>query len=493
MELTEFRKEIDQIDQDIVELFKRRMAVCREVADFKKQNGIPVLDSRREAEKLDAVGELAGEEMDSYVRSLYIKIMELAKSYERHQQGKDSADKSDDGKDHFALLGRKLGHSYSPLIHSKFGSYVYDLVEVEPEDFEEMVRSSRYRGFNVTIPYKIKAYEICDELGPDAVKVGCVNTLIKTSEGKIKGYNTDLFGFRFLLERNNIHVGGKKCIILGSGGSSLTVKTVLQELGAKSITIISRSGENNYGNLDRHYDSEIIVNTTPVGMYPDNGASLIDLSKFENCTGVVDLIYNPNKTTLILEAMKRGIPCAGGTSMLVAQAKAASEKFQNKMIDDEDIAVAIDELRKETLNTVLIGMPGAGKTYLGEKMAESQHKEFFDIDEIIAEREGMSIEEIFRLHGEDYFRDLETKTLREICMKSGKIIASGGGAVTMERNYDIIKQNSIVIWIKRDVDKLDVEGRPLSKINKLQDMFEARKARYQGWSDYYIDNNQDFN
>ena len=314
--------------------------------------------------------------------------------------------------------------------------------------------------------------------------------------GKIKGYNTDYFGFKYSLERNRIEIEGKKCIVLGSGGASLTVQAVLKDMNAKSVTVISRhSEENNYKNIEKHYDAEIIVNATPVGMYPNNGKSLVNLDHFKNCTGVADLVYNPNKSKLILDAMERKIPCCGGLSMLVAQAKKASEIFQKKPIDDDEISAIIYEIRSKTLNIILIGMPGAGKTYLGKKIAEKEHRKFVDIDDMIVEHENRSIPEIFARDGEDYFRNVETEMLREACKQTGIVIACGGGVVKRKQNYAIAKQNGRIIWVKRDIDKLDLSNRerPLCKVQSTQQIFEERKDAYEFWSDYFIDNNQDFN
>ena len=391
----------------------------------------------------------------------------------------------------FGLIGEHLSHSYSPLIHSKFGSYEYVLCETEPEDLENLLHSDEFDGFNVTIPYKEKVMTLCDELSDDSIKIGAINTVLKGPDGKLKGYNTDYFGFKYLLEHNKIDVQGKKCIILGNGGGSLAVQAVLRDLDAKSITVITRKGIDNFENINEHFDSEIIVNATPVGMYPENGKTLVNLDDFKDCCGVCDLIYNPNRTKLILDAMAKSIPCAGGIDMLVAQAKESSEVFQGKKIFDEDIEIAIDDVRSETMNAILIGMPGAGKTMLGKKMAERMNRRFVDVDDMIEEHEGMTVHEIFEQKGENYFRKVETDMLEKACIETGLVIATGGGIVKKKVNYNIIKQNGVVIWIKRDLDKLETEGRPLSMTIPLEQLYEERKAAYEYWSDFFIDNNQE--
>lgn len=391
----------------------------------------------------------------------------------------------------FGLIGEKLGHSYSPLIHSKFGDYEYELCEAKEEELEALLRSEEYGGFNITIPYKKTVLKFCDEISDTARTIGSVNTIIRSEDGKLKGYNTDYDGFIYLLKSAKIDVKGMKCMVLGSGGASLTVQTVLKDQGACEVVVISRKGENNYENISRHFDSEVIINTTPVGMYPGNGRTPVNLDDFKNCQGVVDLIYNPNKTKLVLDAMAKSLPATGGLAMLVAQAKESSEFFQNKIIEDEEIENAIDEVRSETLNAILIGMPGAGKTLLGKEIADRMGREFVDIDDMIVEHEGMSIPEIFEKKGESYFRKVETEMLEQACVKTGLVIATGGGIVKKKLNYNIIKQNGVVIWIKRDLDKLETDGRPLSQTMPLDQMYEERKDAYSYWSDFFINNNEE--
>ena len=366
----------------------------------------------------------------------------------------------------FALIGEHLSHSYSPMIHSKFGDYEYELCEVSEGDLQDLLKSEKYDGFNVTIPYKEKIIKYCDEISNDCRRIGAVNTVVKNAEGKYIGYNTDYFGFRYLLEKSDIDVAGRKCVILGSGGASKTVSVVLQDLGAKEILEVSRTGEINYENIKECGDAEIIVNSTPVGMFPNNMRSLINLDDFPGCIGVVDL-------------------------MLVAQGFKASQLFQGKELDSEEISIAIEEIRDVTLNKILIGMPGAGKTFLGMKMAEATGREFVDIDDEIEADEGMSVAQIFEEKGEAYFRKLETEKLRQMCKRRGLIIATGGGVVKTKENCKIIRQNGTVIWVKRDLDKLDTEGRPISKSVPLPQLYDQRKDAYESWSDFFIDNNED--
>ena len=391
----------------------------------------------------------------------------------------------------YGLIGAKLSYTYSPLIHKEFGDYEYDICETKPDGLAGLLASPEYDGFNVTIPYKKTVMKLCDIVSDEARKIGAVNAVVRTEDGKLSGFNTDYFGFKYQLEHNDIDVEDKKCVVLGDGGASVTIQAVLHDLHAKEVVVISRKGENNYDNISKHFDAEILVNATPVGMYPDNGNCLVNVSDFTQLEGVVDVIYNPYRTKLILDAMAAGIPCAGGLEMLVAQAKQTSEIFTGNQIDDDEIETVIDEVQRRVLNNVLIGMPGAGKTFLGKKMAEKQGKRFIDIDDMIEQHEGATVEEIFAEKGEAYFRKVETEMLKLACKEAGCVIATGGGIIKTKANYNIVKQNGVVIWIKRDLDKLETEGRPLSTSTGVEQLYKERKDEYKRWSDYYIDNNQE--
>ena len=390
-----------------------------------------------------------------------------------------------------ALIGGKLGHSYSPFIHHMYGDYEYELLEVKEEDLESVINNTDYAGFNVTIPYKKAVIKYMDRLTDRAKKIGSVNVIVREKDGSLTGDNTDYYGFKYLLEDEGIDAKDKKCIVLGNGGVAVTVVAVLKDLGAKSIKVISRRGEDNYDNLSKHVDAEVIINTTPVGMYPDNGNSVIDINDFPKCEGVVDLIYNPHKTKLVLDAENKGIKAVGGLKMLVAQAKPASESFQGIKLDDSLIEKVNAAMEDNLMNIVLIGMPGSGKSFVGKRMAEETGREFIDTDEEIVKREGMSIPDIFAKKGEDYFRKVETLVLKDVCALSGKVIATGGGIVKIEENKDIIRQNAKVIWIKRDLSKLATNERPLSLSTPLEALYNERKDKYTKWCDKEYDNNME--
>lgn len=376
------------------------------------------------------------------------------------------------------LIGKTLSHSYSPQIHGELGDYDYSLFELAENELREFVRSDKFHGANVTIPYKIAVIPYLDEISPEAARIGSVNTIVHTTDGKLKGYNTDYYGFGYMLDSAGISVSGKKVLVLGSGGASLTVRTLLSDRGAKEVVVISRSGENNYSNIHLHADADVIVNTTPVGMYPNNGTFPVSLDTFAKLSGVADIIFNPSKTRLILDAEARGIKCAGGLSMLVAQAKAASEYFTGRKIDDGEIKRITEKIGMQMKNIALVGMPGCGKSTVGKVIAEKTGREFVDLDAVITEKAGMPIPEIFAKYGEPYFRELETEALAEVAKRSGLVIATGGGTVIKEENRRLLKQNSTTVFIKRDIANLPTDGRPVSQASSLADLYKVRLPFY---------------
>ncbi len=389
---------------------------------------------------------------------------------------------------HCGLLGEKLGHSYSPQIHAELGDYEYLLYEKAPDEVEDFVRNGKWDGLNVTIPYKKTVIPFCDELSETARLIGSVNTLLRRPDGSLFGDNTDAFGFEKLLEAAGFHPEGKKALVLGTGGASATVCAVLRRHGAQVITV-SRSGEVNYENLfPRHADAALVVNTTPVGMYPKNGEKPLDLAALTKPEAVLDVVYNPARTALLLQAEELGIPCAGGLRMLVGQGIRASEIFQGISIPATELERILQKLSAQMQNLILIGMPGSGKTSISGRLAERLGRPCVEADAEVERACGRSIPEIFAAEGEEGFRRRETEVLRELGKQSGLVISTGGGCVTRPENYPLLHQNGVLIRLIRDVEKLPREGRPLSLRSDLKEMAARREPMYARFADMTVSN-----
>lgn len=384
------------------------------------------------------------------------------------------------------LLGKTLGHSYSPLIHSYLGQYEYRLFEKQPHELEDFLKRGEFEGLNVTMPYKKDVIPYLDALSPIAARLGAVNTIVRR-EGKLIGHNTDYAGFLSMVHRSGLDPAAKKVLILGNGGASATAVAVMEDLGA-DVIVISRGGENNYNNLyTMHTDAAIIVNTTPVGMYPNTDFSPISISAFPALEGVLDVIYNPTNTMLLQLAQESGVYGMSGLWMLVAQAREASEWFQNATISEERLAEIYRTVKAQMENIVLIGMPGCGKTTVGIALAEKLGRKFVDADAVIVEQAKMSIPEIFAKEGEEGFRSREIKVLSELGKQSGLVIATGGGCVTQAVNHSNLHQNGRIFWLKRQISQLPTDGRPLSQKGNLEEMYRIRKPLYESFADVIIE------
>lgn len=386
----------------------------------------------------------------------------------------------------FGLLGERLEHSFSPQIHAMLADYEYKLYEKAPGEITEFLISGDFDGLNVTIPYKKTVFPLCKTLSDAAERIGGVNTIVRRKDGALYGDNTDYFGFSYLLGKAGVGIKGKKALVLGNGGASATVRTVLGDCGAGDVVTISRKGPDNYKNIETHSDAQIIVNTTPVGMYPENGASPVPLGMFGSCEAVLDIIYNPAKTELMLQAEDRGITCLGGIYMLVAQAKRACDLFTGGENPDQDIDSITEAIERKMKNITFIGMPGCGKTTVGRRLAESTGRDFYDSDEIIAAKAGKSIEMIFADDGEEAFRDLEENVLGEVLKRSGCVIATGGGIVKRESNRRLLRQNSVTLFLDRAPNELPIDGRPLSISSGIETLYKERLPLYLEWSDHKI-------
>ncbi|MBR0040724.1 MAG: shikimate kinase [Oscillospiraceae bacterium] len=386
------------------------------------------------------------------------------------------------------LLGEKLGHSYSPMIHAALADYEYLLYEKSPAELEDFLLRGDWDALNVTIPYKKAVMPYCAELSDAARRCGSVNTLLRLPDGGIRGENTDTDGFRFLLRSLGFDPSGKKSVILGSGGAAAAVRAVLEEEGASEIVTVSRRGEDNYETLARHADARFVVNATPVGMFPHNGEAVCSLRSFPRCEAAADLIYNPARSALLLEAEELGIRHVNGLGMLVAQAKRSCELFCGRTIPEGEITRIEETLSRRMRNIVLIGMPGCGKSTIGKLLAEATGRVFCEADALAEREAGLSIPEIFRRGGEDAFRARETAVLTELGRLSGCVIATGGGCVTREENYPLLHQNAVIVWLQRDLGKLPKEGRPISLGSDLNELYARRRPLYERFCDLTVPN-----
>ncbi len=384
------------------------------------------------------------------------------------------------------LLGEHLAHSWSPQIHAELADYEYSLYEKAPDEVENFVRHGNWQGLNVTIPYKKTVIPFCSSLSPLAKEIGSVNTLVRRSDGTIVGDNTDAYGFQMLISEIGVNPDGKKALVLGSGGASATAQAVLRSMGAE-VDAVSRTGPVNYENLDEN--ASLLVNTTPLGMFPNNGKKAVDLKRFAKIEGVIDVVYNPIRTALILQAEELGIPCTSGLRMLVGQAKRSAEIFLETQIPDSETERILHLLQAEMQNIILIGMPGCGKTTVSHLLADRLKRECLEADEELERSAGMTIPEIFAREGERGFRIRETDILQKIGMKSGAVISTGGGCVTRAENYPLLHQNGVIIRIKRDLSKLARDGRPLSVNADLAAMLAVRDPLYSRFADITVDNN----
>lgn len=394
----------------------------------------------------------------------------------------------------YGLIGEKLGHSFSAEIHNLLGLNSYKLYELQKNELENFIKNPALGGINVTIPYKRDVMEFCDSISDEARGIGSVNTIVRGDDGTLHAYNTDEIGFEYMVRNAGISFSGAKVLIMGAGGTSLTACYAAKKMGAEQIVVMSRRGAVNFSDMEKHLDSDIVVNTTPVGMYPNNLISLADLKQFKKLSGVVDVVYNPHRTLLILQARELKIPYTDGLDMLVYQAKAAEELFFGKKIDDSVCASIAAKLRQRMDNIVLIGMPGSGKSSIGQALADISGKKYVDLDVEIEKIAGMSVSDIFSRYGERRFRELERETVKVFGRESGLIIACGGGVVLNESNFSPLKQNGRIYYITRDISKLATEGRPLSRSGTvLKQMYFQRLPKYKRFSNAEIENNGTIN
>lgn len=394
----------------------------------------------------------------------------------------------------YGLIGEHLGHSFSKVIHEKIGDYVYEIKEIEPENVAEFMKAKDFLGINVTIPYKELVIPMLDYVDDSAKKIGAVNTVVNKG-GKLWGYNTDYYGMLSLIKRVGAEIDGKKVLIIGTGGTAKTVTAVLNDLGAKEIIYLSHSQKSGTVSLDelyeRHTDIDVIFNTSPVGMYPDNYKKPIDIKKFPQARALLDAVYNPLMTELVLDARQNGLKAEGGLYMLCAQAVYAYEHFTGNKAEKKTAEKIFESLLLEKKNVVLIGMPSSGKSTVGKLLADSLKRELIDTDCEIIKREGTDIPTIFKDKGEAYFRDLEAKIIEDVSKLNGKIIATGGGAILREENVRALKQNGTLYFLDRDPDSLmPTESRPLASDGEaIRKRYNERYEIYKKAADKRVDAN----
>jgi len=401
------------------------------------------------------------------------------------------------------LIGHPLGHSFSKGIHEAINNKEYNLFDLDYNEFDKFMSDKEFDAVNVTIPYKEKVFKYLDFIHPKAKKIGAVNTVVNIN-GKLHGYNTDYSGFKFMVKHNNISFKNKNVLILGTGGTSKTVYEVVRDLHCASVNKVTTKKGTKWINYDELVEghaalenTDIIINTTPVGMYPNVDASPIDLSKFKNLSAVVDVIYNPYKTKLLLQAKELGLKYVGGLLMLVAQAVYAAEIFDNvenvSYHDRKELILSIyKKLLFDFVNIVLIGMPGSGKSTMGKLLAESLGLTFYDLDDALKYKHKKAPSTIIKELGNLEFRKMETEVVKEYCNLKNSVIATGGGVVTISENYDYFKHNSIIIYIKRKpLPKTLKKNRPLSQdLDAWEKLFQERSNFYLKWKDYQVEGMQ---
>ena len=485
-DLNELRGKLDDIDNSILDLFEERIATCREIGNIKRETGTDVYVPAREEEKLQKVKELAGFESRPYVETLFKTLMDLSKDHQRLPA--------------FGVLGRTLAHTYSPEIHSLFdSSYSYSVIEREPEELDALFSNGVFKGFNVTIPYKKDACARCDEIDDASRTTGSVNTVV-FEDGKVKGWNTDYFGFIYMLHRKGISVSGKKVLVLGTGGAASAVFYALDTLGAAEIYKCDLETEINYSNVyDKAGDAQVIVNCTPVGMFPKVDNRLLDLTKFASLEACADVVYNPSRTRFLQDAEELGLKTCGGLAMLVAQAYKSSRIFAgdiegasalgnpDKSIPseaEEAIEKVIRVLENRMKNITIIGMPGSGKSLLARNIAKATGRTLVDLDIAFAEKFGQTPAEVLSGPGEDVFREMECEIAAEFLPQSGLVISCGGGIVTRDVNKFYVRCNSNVFYLERPLTALTDKNRPISQLHGVEKLYSQRKDKYESWCDY---------
>ncbi len=475
MDIKDYRDKLDVIDDRIAALFKERLEVVREIGLWKKSFGSPTLHGDREKAILARLLPRFDEGLKGYAEQLYLEIFRSSKEYQRGLLGT------------YFVVGKSLPHTWSPDIYVPLG-LDYRVKEFASEsELSKFVSKREYSGFNVTIPYKKVVMEMLDEISDEARKIGAVNTVVNRN-GKLYGYNTDIGGMRYALAAAGIEVKGKVAAVLGSGGTAMTAEYLLRTGGAREIVKVSRRGPVDYISVYDRKDIEVILNTTPVGMFPAAEATPIDVSKFPALEGVFDAIYNPLRTALVSSAMAEGIAASGGLPMLVEQGRLAYNLYKDTETDISVTENLIKQIELKKSNIVLCGMPSSGKSTIGKLLAKVLGREFYDADEIIEKAAGMSIPDMFERFGEEYFRKKEAEAIASLSALNGAVIATGGGAVMSEANRVRLKRNGIAVLIERDSAALVADGRPVSRREGIEALYNKRMPVYREFADLSVSN-----
>ncbi|MDO5715801.1 MAG: shikimate kinase [Tissierellia bacterium] len=472
MDLNKLRNEIEHLDDDLLELFLQRMAIVEKISDYKIDHHQKIRDPKREEELLKKIPK--NHPHSSYLEEFYREIFRISVNYQRERQKSPR----------YGLLGKNLSHSYSKIIHEEYLNTKYDYFDCKEKEIPKFLKDQSIGGFNVTQPYKTTIISYLDEISDEAKAIGCVNTVIRRNN-KLYGYNTDMEGFIYGIKSAGFSMKNKNIVILGNGATSKTVYRALRILGANTIVKLTRNSRIKYKDAHRYSDFDFIINTTPVGMYPRNGKSLIDLNLFPHLEGVIDVIYNPHRTKLLLDAEKKGIKTLDGLPMLVAQAVYASFLFKGtKGISPKSI---LKKMRCATENLVIVGMPGSGKSSLGRKIARKMNRPFIDTDKEVYKKYG-NINHIILNDGVDVFRKYEREIIEEVGKKTGCVIATGGGSVLTKENYEPLKQNGTIFFIERKISYLSKKNRPISQRSNLYEMYKERLPLYRAYADITLTN-----
>ena len=493
MDLNELRQGLNELDDKLVKLFVERLEIVNQVAEFKRKQEMKIIDRPREEQILERLS-LTHPAFTFEIRQLYEQIFQISRSLQEKQLGQIEHlpifQIPQEKEPIYGLLGRKLSHSFSPFLHSQIASYPYRLYEVEPTKLADFLKAEEIRGLNVTIPYKERVMPYLDKVSQIAEKTRSVNLIRKNEQGEKVGHNTDYDGLLYAFKRVGISLAEKKVLILGSGATGRTA-AVFAENKKAQVIMVSRQGPDNYQNLEKHYDAEIIINATPVGMYPYNEQTLIDLAKFDKCLYVFDAIYNPLKTRLLAQAEELQIPHQNGLAMLAAQGVKTAEIILDQSFPESQTEEIYRLLHKKMNNIILVGMPGSGKTTLGQEVAKLLKRDFYDSDREVFLQQNLTPAEIIAQQGEAEFRYLEKQVIKNISRSVGSVIATGGGAVLDPENISALKRNGTIIYLRRELSQLSLEDRPLSFTTGIEELYQQRKDYYLKAAQGIVDNDQE--